>query len=237
MSITANQTIRELARTIPGSARVFEEYGIDYCCGGGRNLQEVCSERQLSPERVLQALSAVSEQSTPDEVDWNRRPLFALIDHILKTHHATVRREVPRLRALIGKMCEAHGSKRPEFVAVRELIQDLGSELEGHIEKEEVVLFPYISSLESALESGAPLPHSCFASVRNPIAMMVKEHDDAGGLLERIQARLVNRTGCATCLEFFRTFDEFEADLHRHIHLENNILFPRAVELEQRVDE
>ncbi len=232
MTMNENQTVRELARTLPGSARVFEEFGIDYCCGGGRKLEEVCKEKQLPLGDVLESLRGLQKQGGSSEVDWNRQSLASLIGHILETHHRTVRRELPRLERLIVKMCEAHGSKRPEFIAVRKLVNGLTEELMGHLKKEEVVLFPYIENLESALKSGASLPHSCFGTVRNPIAMMVQEHEDAGGVLGEIQSRLTDRTGCPTCLEFFRTLDAFEADLHEHIHLENNILFPRAVEVE-----
>lgn len=232
MTISANQTVRELARTLPGSARIFENYGIDYCCGGGQALQNACQEKGLPIDGVLDSLRSLPKETATSETDWNQESLASLIHHIVETHHETVRREVPRLGTLIEKMCAAHGSKRPEYEEVRSLIGSLTEELMAHLKKEEVVLFPYIEGLESAVKNGASLPHSCFGTVRNPIAMMIREHDDAGGLLENIQGQLKDRSGCPTTQEFFRTLDDFEADLHQHIHLENNILFPRAVELE-----
>ncbi|MEJ2078547.1 MAG: iron-sulfur cluster repair di-iron protein [Acidobacteriota bacterium] len=232
MTISANQTVGELARNVPGSARIFEDFGIDYCCGGGRALRDACEENGLPIEGVLDSLRSLGKEGATPETDWNQESLTALIRHIVGTHHETVRREVPRLEKLIVKMCAAHGSKRPEYLEVQSLISRLAEELMSHLKKEEAVLFPYIEGLESAVGSRTPLPHACFGTVRNPIAMMIREHDDAGGVLESIQGLLKDRTGCPTTQEFFRTLDDFEADLHQHIHLENNILFPRAVELE-----
>jgi len=230
-------TVGEIARELPSAARFFEKTGLDYCCGGNLSLEEACREKGLDVATVLASLETIQELESlsGSELNWNAEPLPNLVRHIIDKHHVVVRQEVPRMVALIDKMCAAHGEKRPEFLEVQKLIAELKAELDAHLQKEEVVLFPYVQQLEQSLEHSAPIPDSCFGTVRNPIAVMENEHENAGAMLATIRGHLTDRTGCPTCLEFFQTFDNFEADLHQHIHLENNILFPRTIELEAAV--
>lgn len=234
MSISGTTTVRDVTRNLPQAVRLFEKLGIDYCCGGGSSLEQACAAKGLQVSAVTAALQTLQEVSGPQNGDrsWTEASLAELVRHIVDAHHTVVRREIPRMTALIGKMSEVHGANRPEFVRVRQHVQDLAAELESHMYKEEEILFPYVVSLEQAVARGGAAPHGCFHTVTAPIGVMEAEHQAAGSLLASIRAELEDRSGCGTCQEFFRTFDAFEADLHRHIHLENNILFPRAVEME-----
>ena len=237
MKIDKNATVGELAASVPGAVRLFEKLDIDYCCGGRRPIEEVCQEKRLGIEQVVAALETISEvqHGASTDKDWTNASLAELSRYIVENHHSYVRREVPRINSLLDKICEVHGQRRPEFLKVRDAWSALTEELSQHMFKEERVLFPFIERLEAWQQGSAPKPFAPFGSVRNPIEMMVHEHDSAGRLLAEIEGLLTDRTGCNTCLEFFRSLGEFERDLHQHIHLENNILFPRAQELESLV--
>ncbi len=237
MKIGKDTTVGELAANLPGAVRLFEKLEIDFCCGGRRPLEEVCGEKNLGVDQVVAALETLSEvqRGAPDHRNWTDASLAELSGYIVENHHSYVRKEIPRITGLLEKICEVHGKNRTEFLQVRELWSALTEELAQHMHKEERVLFPFIERLEAWSQGSAPRPFAPFGTVRNPIAMMVHEHDSAGRLLAQIQGLLKDRTGCNTCLEFFRSVDEFERDLHQHIHLENNILFPRAQELESLV--
>ena len=228
MTIEKSATIGEIARELPSAARFFEKAGLDYCCGGNVSLEEACRVNGLDVTTVIASLETIQdlENLSGSKQNWNAETLSNLVRHIVDKHHAVVRQELPRMVMLINKMCEAHGKKRPEFLEVQKLIAELKAELDAHLQKEEAVLFPYVQQLEQSLEHSAPVPDSCFGTVRNPIAMMEQEHENAGAMLSTIRGHLTDRTGCPTCLEFFQTFDNFEADLHQHIHLENNIQKP-----------
>jgi len=237
MNIGKNTTVGELAASLPGAVRLFEKLGIDFCCGGRVSLEEACREKNLGVDQVVAALETIKDvqQTMPNNRDWTNSSLTELSKHIVEKHHSYVRKEVPRITGLLEKICEVHGNNRPEFVKVEEAWTALTQELSQHMHKEEMVLFPFIERLEASNQGSAAKPLAPFGSVSNPIRMMVHEHDSAGHLLGQIQGLLTDRTGCNTCLEFFRSVDEFERDLHQHIHLENNILFPRAEQLESLV--
>ncbi|RPJ85636.1 MAG: iron-sulfur cluster repair di-iron protein [Acidobacteria bacterium] len=237
MNIGKNTTVGQLAASLPGAVRLFEKLGIDYCCGGRVSLDEVCREKNLAVDQVIASLETIREvqQTVPNNRDWATTSLTELSSHIVQTHHSYVRKEVPRTTGLLDKICEVHGQNRPEFLKVREHWSALAQELTQHMHKEEMVLFPFIERLEAWSQGSAGKPFAPFGSVRNPIGMMMHEHDSAGKLIDQIKGLLTDRTGCNTCLEFFRSVDEFERDLHQHIHLENNILFPGAEKLESLV--
>lgn len=238
MNIGKNTTVGEVAASLPGAVRLFEKLGIDFCCGGRVSLEDACREKNLGVDQVVAALETIADvqQTVPDSRDWTRSSLTELSRHIVEKHHAYVRREIPRVTSLLDKICEVHGKNRPEFLKARDAWSALTDELSQHMRKEEMVLFPFIERLEEWSSGPAGnKPFAPFGSVRNPINMMVHEHDSAGHLLGEINGLLTDRTGCNTCLEFFRSVEEFERDLHQHIHLENNILFPRAEQLESLV--
>lgn len=232
----STQTVREIALEQPSSIRVFEEYGIDYCCGGRKPLTEACAARNIVVDEVIAALERAVQTPEPKGDDWNSQPLSALARHIVQTHHAYIARETPRLQQLAARVVSRHGDTKPELVTIQNKLAQLSEELAHHCAKEEVVLFPYVQKLESAIATRSELPHGCFGSVTNPIAMMTQEHDVAGALLADLRELSNNFTppvgACPTFHAFYIGLSEFEQDLHRHIHLENNILFPRAVALE-----
>ncbi len=230
------QTVREIALEQPSSIRVFEEYGIDYCCGGRKPLAEACAAKNVEVDALIAALEAAS--ITPDVAteDWATNSLASLSAHIVSTHHAYVKRELPRLAELAEKVVIRHGTMRAELSEIQAKLTQLDEELIQHLAKEELVLFPHIAKLERAISDGSNKPHGCFGTVANPIAMMTQEHDAAGALLAEIRDLSQDFTApegaCPTYHAFYDGLSEFEQDLHQHIHLENNILFPRAIELE-----
>lgn len=234
---TPNQTVREIALENPASVRVFESFGIDYCCGGRKPLAEACAAKSLSVDEVLAALEGAPTTFDGAAKDWSASPLAALCAHIVDTHHAYVRRELPRLEALAERVVRRHGDTQDELPRIQSTLAQLAEELLQHCGKEELVLFPYIAKLERAINEGAPAPHGCFGSVSHPIAMMTQEHDGAGTLLSEMRQLSNEFTpplgACPTYHAFYSGLREFEQDLHQHIHLENNILFPRAIEQEK----
>ena len=235
---TTAQTVREIALEQPSSIRVFEKYGIDYCCGGRKPLSEACTAGNVEIDAVLAALDLAAQSLAPVSTDWARESLEVLSAHIIDTHHAYVKRELPRLAVLAQKVVNRHGATQAELPAIQSKLVQLDEELTQHLAKEESILFPYVVLLERASVNGSPKPRGCFDSVANPIAMMTQEHDAAGALLAEIR-RLSNSfttppEACPTYHAFYDGLSDFEKDLHQHIHLENNILFPSAIELEAR---
>jgi regulator of cell morphogenesis and NO signaling len=234
MTIAA-QTVREIALEQPSSIRVFEHYGIDYCCGGRKPLAEACAAGQIEVDAVIAALESAAIDPAPAAEDWPRKPMEELVAHIVGTHHSYVKRELPRLAVLAQKVVNRHGETHAELPVIQSLLAQLDEELTQHLVKEEAILFPYIVSLERAGASGV-VPSSCFGTVANPIRMMTQEHDAAGALLAQMRHLSQNFTtppnACPTYQAFYDGLREFEQDLHQHIHLENNILFPRAITAE-----
>jgi regulator of cell morphogenesis and NO signaling len=230
------KTVREIALEQPSSIRVFERFGIDYCCGGRKPLADACGERNLKVADVIAALESAAGTAGPAGSDWAQASMTQLIGHIVTTHHEYVKSELPRLAMLAERVVNRHGDTQAHLPALKEVLGQLDEELTHHLAKEEHVLFPYISKLEEAHTSGGTLPQGCFGTVANPIAMMTSEHDAAGEMLAQIEKLTNNFTtpvgACPTYLAFYAGLKEFEQDLHQHIHLENNILFPRAIELE-----
>jgi regulator of cell morphogenesis and NO signaling len=234
---TTMKTVRDVALENPGAARVFEKLGIDYCCGGGKSLQEACRDSRLDFDDVCRALQAAEQAGPSAPRNWGNEPLADLIAHINTTHHVYTREEISRLQPLFDKVCSVHGKNHPELLAARSTFQALAAELRMHMMKEEMVLFPYIIRLEEAVLEHTPVVPPPFGSVRNPVAMMEHEHDSAGQALRALRQATNGyappEDACVSFQTLYRALTEFEADLHQHIHLENNILFPRAVVMEQ----
>jgi len=217
----------------PPTSRVFEPLRIDYCCGGDKSLNQACAERQLDPQRVLAQLEQVISDAPPPTERWNDAPLATLCDHIEQTHHAYLRAELPRLTELVAKVVAAHGATHPILAEVQQALAELYAELQPHMLKEEQILFPAIRRLEGSAEPSS-FP---FGTIANPIRMMEHEHDLAGGALSRIRALTgdfaVPAEACNTYRAMLDGLHTLEQDMHQHVHKENNILFPRAIELEQ----
>jgi regulator of cell morphogenesis and NO signaling len=240
MNLDAARTVRELATEIPNATRIFEKFGIDYCCGGGKPLQAACQEANISPDEVLRCLEEANPASATSSagLDFQKAGLAELIAHILAWHHGYVKQEVPRIKQLLFKVVAVHCARHPELAAVQRSFKELADELLVHMMKEEAVLFPYIEKLEEAESTGKPAPRAAFGSISNPVRMMELEHESAGRALENIRTLTSAYTppedACLTYKTLYSALEEFEADLHQHVHLENNILFPRAVALEGR---
>ena len=238
MSVT-EKTVRELALENPAATRVFEKLGIDYCCGGNQSLEQACRAANLSVDQVLDSLE-MAEQTTraAQEIhDWQREPLGDLVAHIKDTHHKYTREEIARLGPLFVKVCSVHGQSHPELAEIRTTFAGLAHELATHMMKEEMVLFPYIVRMEEAVIQHEPVLPPPFGSVQNPISMMEHEHQSAGNALVAMREASGGYTppadACMSYQTLYKTLSEFEADLHQHIHLENNILFPRAIAMEK----
>lgn len=235
---TTTQTVREIALEEPSSIRVFESFGIDYCCGGRKPLGEACAASSVDVDAVIAALeAAVSGTAAPTE-DWALKSMEELVNHIVLSHHAYVKSELPRLAVLAQKVVNRHGENRAELVELQSVLATLDADLTQHLAKEEAILFPYIVQLERSNTEGTSKPAACFGTVASPVAMMTEEHDAAGLLLAQIRRLSENFTtpeeACPTYHAYYDGLKEFELDLHQHIHLENNILFPRAIEAELR---
>lgn len=227
-----SKTVGQFVVERPARARVFERLGIDYCCGGKKPLEQACRDKNLDLQNVLAALDQSDTHTVPTQ-DWSNATLTALADHIETTHHQYLKRELERLDFFTEKMARKHGPAKPELVALREVFVTLRQDLEQHLAKEEQILFPLCRQMEAA---GGLVPSHC-GSVGNPIAVMVREHEDAGELLARMREvthdYAVPEDACNTYRAVYASLQEMEADLHEHIHKENNILFPRAIEVER----
>lgn len=237
MTVAAEKTVRELALEIPNATRVFEKLGIDYCCGGGKSLEEACTAAHLSTDHVLDALAGAAQPTVQTQHDWPSELLADLVDHIIQTHHKYTREEIARLQPLLDKVCSVHGKNHAELLGIRETFRGLSQELTMHMMKEEMMLFPYIVRMEEAVLQKEPVLPPPFGSVQNPVRMMMGEHDSAGEALrsmrEASHSYAAPDDGCFSYRTLYQALAAFEADLHQHIHLENNILFPRAVEMEE----
>ena len=232
MTISLQTTIGELASAIPHAARVFEAHRIDYCCGGRRNLGDACAKVGVNPTTVIAELEAPA-RDVGEQIDWREAPLGTLAQHILDVHHTFMWQELPRIEQLMKKVARVHGEGHPELLEMEPVVLGMVDELNMHLLKEERVLFPYIQAL--AVATG-PVSGP-FGTVLHPISMMNAEHEDAGEALETIH-RLSNQLrapedACGSYRALYAALAAVELDLHQHIHLESNVLFPRALELEQ----
>jgi regulator of cell morphogenesis and NO signaling len=239
MNFSTETRVNEIALSHPGARRVLEDAGVDYCCGGGKSLQDACMHAGVAADEILGRLRQSSELAGPGDPEWTNASLAKLTRHIRERHHQYVRDSIPRVRALLAKIREKHGPKHREIEEIEKLFGNVAREMTAHMQKEEQILFPYIDGLErSARGSGAVEP-PFFQTVRNPIHAMMQEHDSAGELVRKIRkASNEYKAPADACSSFQATYQElrqFEEDLHLHVHLENNILFPRAVELEAAV--
>ena len=231
--LSLETTVGQAVAEKPGLARVFEKLGIDYCCGGKIPLSQACRDKGLDGATVLQVLAAYEGgKGSDDHGNWALTTVSQLIDHILVDHHAYLRIEMPRLEIMIGKVVAAHGQREPHLAEVQSVYQGLRAELEQHMMKEEQILFPLMRELETARTR--PVSHC--GSVENPIRVMIMEHEHAGDALGRLRQLTKDYTAppeaCNTYRALLDGLREMEGDLHRHIHEENNILFPKAVKME-----
>ncbi|MDO5607900.1 MAG: iron-sulfur cluster repair di-iron protein [Capnocytophaga sp.] len=234
------KTIGEYVADDFRTAAVFKKHKIDFCCRGGRVLQEVCNEKGIDYEVITEELAQAS-QKADSGIDFNVFPLDLLADYIEKTHHRYVKEKTPVLLQFLDKLCRVHGDRHPELFAINDHFKASATDLEEHFMKEEQILFPFIRSMVEAGISGEPLARPHFGTVENPVSIMMDDHDAEGERFRIIASLTDNYTppadACNTYRVTYAMLQEFEDDLHKHIHLENNILFPKAIRLEKRFQE
>ncbi len=240
-TITVAMSLGEIAGAIPAATHIFESYGIDYCCGGGKSLQEACVKAKISAQDVLQSIHLAQQEGPADQQnrDWLHEPLGTLITHIESAHHEYTRGEAARLVPMLRKLVSVHGKNHPELERVCAVFESLAVELTDHMEEEEAVLFPYIVGIAQTSTAAKPPQASGQITIREQVATMASEHEAAGEKLQAIRQASsgyrVPQDGCTTYRMVYRALAAFEADLHQHIHLENNILFPRAIKIEEKL--
>ena len=233
MVITAETPVRDIVIESPTAIPVLEHFGIDYCCGGKHTLAEACTKRDQSIALVLEELEHMGQDITTPEVQWQTAPLRELIDHIVQKHHTFTREHLVLIHELADKVERRHGAAHPEVHRLNEVLAIISAELTRHFFCEENVLFPYIAQLDQKQTSSA---HPIFDNMQQPVKQMMREHDQTGNEL-RVLREITNQYqppdyACTTYRALYRAMEDLERDLHWHIHLENNILFPRAQALE-----
>lgn len=228
MDITEHTTVADIATALPSSIRVFQRYGIDFCCGGKTPLGQACAESGVPFEEVAGAIEASARTPEDDGRDWTAEPLHRLIDHIISAYHNPLREELPRLDAMATKVSRVHGAKASHLARIERIVAELSADLASHMRKEELVLFPAIRTIET--EHAQPAMR-----IDAPIAVMEHEHDHAGALISELRALTSDYVppawACRTFQALYQGLSELEATMHVHVHLENNILFPRALAL------
>jgi regulator of cell morphogenesis and NO signaling len=231
-------TIGQLVTERPLRAKIFESFGIDYCCGGKKPLAQACAELNLDPKTVIGILDAFDAQGADragNERDWSKASLAELADHIEHTHHAYLKEELPRLDFIVHKVANRHGDHDPRLAELARTFAKFRADMELHMGKEEHVLFPMCRRLATA----TALPASHPGRIDNPIAVMIAEHDDAGHDLRRMHDLTDGYTPPPTACNSYRAMLEglahLERDTHRHVHKENSVLFPAAIDAERRL--
>lgn len=221
------------------TAAIFEKYSLDFCCRGGKTIEQACSEKSLDPDRVLADLQSLATRQTRPGPDPGAMPADQLVGYIVETHHAYVRSALPAILAHTQKVASVHGEHHPEVIEIARRFATVAEELQKHMQKEERILFPYVKQLSLAAETGARIPRPPFQSALNPIRMMEAEHQFAGdemyGIRSLSSGYVPPGDACTTYRVSYQELEQFELDLHRHVHLENNILFPRAIALEESI--
>jgi len=239
MKITPERTIGSIVAEDYRAAAVLTKHGIDFCCKGGQSVQQVCERKNIDAAALANEIAEVLGRDARTGEDVRTWPLDRLADHVETVHHRYVEERGPVLKQYLDKLCKVHGDKHPELFAINEEFNTCVGAMAMHMKKEELILFPFVRNLAKSERSGEPFKAPRFGTVESPVKAMMDDHNDEGERFERIKALSNNYTppadGCTTYATAFSMLREFEADLHLHIHLENNIMFPRAIELEKRL--
>lgn len=239
MESTLKTNIGEIVAEDYRTAQVFKAHNIDFCCRGNRSIQEVSEKNNLDAGKLLKEIEEVLNQSNADTIDFKSWPLDLLADYIEKKHHRYVETQIPVLKQFLEKLCQVHGERHPELFEITDHFKKSADELTKHLKKEELVVFPAIRKMVKATQNAGVLDNFHFGTIQNPIQVMMQEHDNEGERFRQIDALSNNYTppadGCTTYKVAFSLLKDFENDLHSHIHLENNILFPKAAELEKQL--
>ena len=234
-----NQIIGELVAKDYRTASVFKKYSIDFCCQGNRTIEEACEKKNIDTKKVLEDLVAMMEAKSESTTDYQSWPLDLLADYIEKKHHRYVQEKTLEIQPYLDKICKVHGERHPELLKIKEEFNASAGELAAHMKKEELILFPFIRKMTQAKMENIKVDAAHFGTVINPIQMMMDEHTVEGNRFRKIEELTNNYTppqdACNTYRVSFSLLKEFEQDLHLHIHLENNILFPKAIEIEKEL--
>ena len=222
------------------AAQIFKNHKIDFCCQGNRSIQEAAEKKKIDAQVLINEIEAIQQGENDDTIDFKSWPLDLLADYIEKKHHRYVEEKIPILKPYLEKLCRVHGERHPELLEITAHFNKSAGELASHMKKEEIILFPAVRKMVQAKQTGTKLERPRFGSVKNPIQMMMMEHENEGERFRLIDELSNNYTppedACNTYRVTFALLQEFENDLHRHIHLENNILFPKAAELEKELN-
>ena len=236
-SITDHSTVGEIVAKDYRTASVFQSRDIDFCCNGGRTVKEACDLKHVDVKTLLADIEHIMQEQRTDTPDFQSWPLDLLADYIEKVHHRYVENTIPVLRQYLAKVCHVHGKLHPELYDISKQFLAAADELTSHMQKEEKVLFPYIRKLVQASLGNKDMARPPFGTVLHPITMMMQEHDIEGERFRKITQLsdhyMVPADACNTYRVTYATLKAFEEDLHRHIHLENNILFPKTLALEE----
>lgn len=239
MDFTVKNTIGEVVATDYRAASVFNKHSIDFCCNGNRSIEDVCKEKNIDTHQLLEELKSELADSSRKATDFNTWPLDLLADYIEKKHHKYCEAKITEIKPYIQKINSVHGSRHPELAEVEELFGKTAGEMSMHMKREELTLFPYIRKMVNAREKSEKVEKPRFGSVESPIAKMMQDHDNEGERFRRIREitndYTVPEDGCNTYKVTLAMLKEFEEDLHMHIHLENNILFPKSLKLEKEI--
>ncbi|MCC7332500.1 MAG: iron-sulfur cluster repair di-iron protein [Flavobacteriales bacterium] len=237
MNISKETIIGELVAQDYRTASVFKKNGIDFCCNGNRSIAEACNQKQLNAENIIQTIKEIIGNTNGGSVDFNSWPLDLLADYIEKKHHRYVEEKTVEIKPYLDKICKVHGAQHPELFEINDHFIASTSELSMHMKKEELILFPFIKKMAKAQQEKTVVERPGFESVQNPIQAMMDDHTTEGDRFREIEKLSNNYNppadACNTYRVTFALLKEFEQDLHLHIHLENNILFPKAIELEK----
>lgn len=237
MTFIKDKTVAELVSENINTAHVFKKHGIDFCCGGGISVAKACEKNQVELEVLLEDLDNLKDKGR--SFDYKNWDLQFLAQHIENVHHRYVEEAIPILVQYTDKVASVHGKTNPELMQVRDIFKEVANELTQHMKKEELILFPFIGKMERASKNDEKMNRPHFGTVENPITMMEDEHEAVGDLLKEIASLTDNYTlpkhACNTYQAMFHKLQEFENDLHLHIHLENNILFPKALAMEKEI--
>lgn len=229
------KTIGEIVAEDYRAATIFRSYKLDFCCGGNKSVEEACERKNVNPDEVHEALKNLGQIGAPEH-NYNSWKSSFLIDYIVNNHHGYVKEKLPEIGFYSHKVARVHGDRHPELIEMHQLFTELSQEFTDHMMKEEQILFPFIKKMEEAQENNEPMPESHFQSVNNPITMMEMEHETAGNLMGQLEELSNSFTpptdACATYRVYFENLKAFQGDLHKHVHLENNILFPKAKKME-----
>lgn len=239
MEALQKQTVGQIVTEDYRTAQVFRDFGLDFCCGGNKTIEEACAKKDVDPLEVEKALQNITSEQNGQH-NFNEWSLDFLIDYIIENHHKFSRSKLPEIGAYTKKVANVHGDRHEELKEIYHEFTMLHADMINHLNKEEEILFPYIKQLVENEKNNETPDSPEFGKAANPIAMMEQEHNEAGAAMEKIQRLSNNFTppedACATYRILFKNLEGFQKDLHKHVHLENNILFPKALKLEQQLN-